>query len=479
MKNNYLKTSHFYPITTVCLITFLLCFISVKLSVFLGLILSFWLIMRAKPDGILGLFLLYFSRYFFYYVINIRDASGTASYGIRDVLTFAGFPLEVETLACLYFSLRVLIEGFFYPETYRKKFPAILFPLWVLAFVPVLIGLYWALDARSINWTGGIRYLMITGSYFYGYILAKNWPKGKNELLLPIFLPLITIILMLMNLCLFWSHHGFLFLGMGGAFSIYFMRKKILKYRFLGVLLFCLSVGYAMRGSLTMMLTVILSFFFSYLGTKKRKASLGLRSQIAKFSGNMAILGILFFTAYVCYQGFEPDYDPTAMYGSYVGTTMERIEAKVMSDRLPLWTSALNQILSGENLIVSYSRPLEVPGHANLWLVSSHSTILEALRVNGLFSGMVMLVILFVALKNSLFVLEKSADPILKSLAAAVLGVAIAGITLNVIPINMTMGFWLWSLAGLCHGLFVQDSLVAENELLPPVKQSQTSEEVS
>ena len=470
MNKNYLKTSQFYPITTVCLISFLICFVSVKLSVFLGIFIAFWLMMRAKPDGILGLFLLYFVRYYFYYVESFVTPTGTVAHDLRQVLTLAGFPLEVETLACIFVSIRVVVEWLFYPETYHSKFPGILFPLWLLAFIPVIIGIF--INYGAFNWTGGIRYLMVTGSYFYGYILVKNWPKGENNIFIPMFAPFIFIMLSLMNASFFWSHHGFLFLGFGAAFSVYYMRKTTFKYRFLGVIFFALSVGYALRGSLTMMLIVVLTLFFSYLGIRKRKERKGFRSYFTWFAGNIAILSIFLFTAYACYHGFESDYDPTVMYGSYTGSTMERIEAKILSDRLPLWLSALNQILSGDSLLIPRIKPLVVVGFPDGWWAGSHNTILDSLRINGLFSGTIMLVILYFALKNNLKVLEKSQDQVLKILAAGILGVGIASIPLNIIPIDMTMGFWWLSMAGLCHGLFLRDT----SEAVPVIEQSKTSE---
>lgn len=419
--------------------------------------------MRAEPDGLLGLFLLYFSRYYFYEVFSFINPGGTTPDELRDVLTFAGFPLEVETLACVFITVRVVREWLFFPDTYKAKFPSILFPLWLFAFIPVIIGVY--INFGKFNWTGGIRYLMITGSYFYGYILAKNWPKGENKVFLDIMLPLVFVMLVIMNLSFFWSHHGFLFLGLGAAFSIYYMREKIFKYRLFGLILFGLSAGYVVRGSLTMMLVVVLSLFFAYLGAKKRKVVTGFRSRLTKFAGNAAILGIFIFTAYTCYYGFNQDYDPTAMYGSYTGDITEKAEAKLLSDRLPIWSAALDQIISEPTFFVTPIRYMAIPGHDKLWMVSSHNTILEALRINGLITGTIMLIIIFFALKNSLKVLGHSDDPVLKSIAAAFLGVTIAMLPLNVIVINMTAGFWILSLAGLCHGIFMQDTPVSAVEM--------------
>ena len=465
MKTDYLKTSLFYPITIVCLICFLLTFVSVNLSTSLGIILSFWLIMRGRPDGMLGLFLLYFVRYYFY-----NFANGSMVYEERDSLVIAGFPLTVETVVCGFICLRVFLEKIICPETYKAKFLQILFSLWIAAFIPVLIGFYLGYQVRDPNWTRGLRWLMISGSYFYGYILAKRWPKGGNSLILvSIFLPLVFIMLLLMNLGVYWSHHGFLFLGLGGAFSIYFMQNRLFVNRILGMFLFCLSVWYTIRGSLTSMGITFLSIFLFYLGSNKRKVTLAIRHRILKFVGVIAILGILFFSFGIGFLGYHPDFKPSLSHGSYVGTFAQRVEAKALSDRLPFWHPALRQIIAGPHFIVSFYRPLLLgtPGLPEKWWVGAHNVVLETLRINGLFAGIIMLIILFLALKNNILVLIKSADSVLKALAAGVLGVAVVGMITGDFPADMTVGFWIWSLAGLCHGLFLQHSaLLLEDKQL-------------
>ncbi|MEW6088394.1 MAG: hypothetical protein AB1498_08840 [bacterium] len=481
---NYLKTSLFIPITVVCFSCFLLSFISVTLSTFLGICLSFWLIMRGRPDGILGLFLLYLTRYYFY---NINDGSIPDEF--REYVIVAGLPINVETVACGFISLRVFLEKLVRPRTFKSQFPKILLSLWLTAFLPVLIGFYLAYQTRNPNWTRGLRFLMITGSYFYGYILAKHWPREKNDILIPILLPFVIIMFSLMCLGVYWSHHGFLFMGLSGAFSIYLIYNRPLKYRLLGILVFFLLVEYAIKGSITTIGIISLSVLLSYLGEKKQKPLINtsygsiikrpnsiFRNRIAKFIGGIAILGILFFSAGISLLGYHPDYKPSLSHGSYYGTFAERFKAKLLSDRLPFWHAALKQIISGPYFVIPSGKPLllETPGLPDEWVVGAHNTALEILRLDGLFAGTIMLVILFLALKNNLLVLTKSTDPVLKSLAAGILGVGIVGMTTGDFPADQTVGFWIWSLAGLCHCLFLQDSPLSENRQLRPFQRSQS-----
>ena len=70
--------------------------------------------MRAKPDGLLGLFILYFSRYYFFTPVPNES---------RDQLVIGSFPLEVETAMCGYIALRVIIEIIISPSTFKSKIP--------------------------------------------------------------------------------------------------------------------------------------------------------------------------------------------------------------------------------------------------------------------------------------------------------------------------------------------------------------------
>lgn len=447
----YLKTSRFYPITAICLVVFLLSFVSQGLVKYVGIGLAFWLIMRAKPDGLLGLFLLYFSPASF----------GGGSDGL------SGYdPVSVETMACAFIAMRVMLERILRPETFKEKFPKALFVLWLLAFIPVLAGFYQGYLVKASNWTRGLRWLMIAGSYFYGYILAKNWPKGAGGILfLPIMVLLAFVMLFLTSLGMYWSHHGFLFLGLGGAFSVYFLRNQSRGNKFIGGLLLFFAVKSVATSTLTAMGIVFMSVLLSYWGTKRRGTHAA-RKRGLKFFGDVTIAGILAFSFGIAFLGYNTELELLLLYGSrsaQADTFSQRIAIKTLSDRLPFWHSALEQIKENPKMVVPAGQPLllETPGLPAEWDLGSHNVVLETLRINGIFAGLVMLGIFFVALKKNLRVLTESQDYALITIAAAILAVGVVGMTTGDFPADMTVGFWLWSFAGLCHGLFLQEGLFA------------------
>jgi hypothetical protein len=457
---NYLKIkiSRFYPITIVCFLTFLLSFASVKLSVLIGVGLSFLLVMRCRPDGLPGLFILYFSPLYFF-------QGFTLTLDLKWPLTIAGFPISVPIVMCGFVSLRVFLEMFLRPKTYREKIPRIILFLWMVAFLPVVVGTWMGYQEKNINWSGGLRFLMITGSYFYGYILARHWPKDRNDLLIPMLIPLVVIMLLLAALGIYFSHHLFLFMGLGGAFSVYFIKKRSFARSLLGVILLALTATWAVASTFTMLFIFLFSVLLAYLGMSRMSF---IRKRVTVIIGGVGILGILAFSLGVSFFAHPLDYDSTIVYGGLQGLTMEKLQLKILADRFFLWQVSLKQILGGPYFIVPTGRPLILnePGLPQLWHVGAHNTVFEIMRQNGFFSGTIMLIILFLALKNNLLVLKESTDPVLKSMAAAILSVGIIGMIAGDFPADQTVGFWLWGLAGLAHGLFLQANHLLGQRLL-------------
>jgi len=458
MRTFYLKNTQFYPITTVCLFSFLLSFLNVQISIFMGVFLSSWLTMRARPDGLLGLFLLYFSNSYFF------GLGGSGQY--RSELSLGSFPLKVETVMCGFIALRVIIEILCRPSTFKSKIPTSMLYLWLLCFIPVSIGFYLGFEFRNPNWTRGLRWLMISGSYFYGYILLKSVPPNfihsGVKILVVTIIPMSVVMLFLMSINVYWSHHGFFFIGIGGAFSIYFMRNSAFLYFFLGFFLFSMVCIIIVKTTITIIGIFFCSIFFSLIGSVKKVSLSSFSEKLSLYSGAIIVSLVILFTSGTLYLGVQNLKQGTEISTMVVNEDegfQGRLENKIFSDRLPFWYAAFEQIISGPYVIVPSGRSLSIFGYSEDWVVGSHNTILEMLRLNGLVAGSFILFIYFFALRNLLLVLGKSRERTLRTFAAGILSIGIVGMTTGDFPADLTVGFWLWSIAGLCHGLFLNESI--------------------
>ena len=448
---NYLKITKFYQITIVCTLIFIIGFFAPKLSTLLGIMLSSWLTFRSKLDGLLGLFILYLSGSYFYGITGSNSSTQ---------LSLGPLPLDVQTLMCGFISLRVIIEIFRRPNTFKNRVPSSIQYLWLLAFIPACIGFYLGYKSGNYNWTRGLRWLMIAGSYFYGFILMKNIKSDSMgivvRLLLFTLIPLTTIMLVFMNLNIYWSHHGFFFLGLGASFAVYYFRSSFFGHKFLGLLLLTTVLLYSLQNTFTTMGISLLSLSFSYLISKRQLSLSPFQNKISRFYGSIAIVAILVFTLGVLYLGSRPDFEMSLASNLNEKNLTSRFQDKILSDRLIFWYAALDQIYSGPYFIVPSGRliSLNIDGLPDYWFVGAHNVILETIRNNGLFSGGVIILIYFIALKNILKVLARSINPLVRTIASAIFSVAIVGMTTGDFPADQAVGFWLWSMAALCYSLY-------------------------
>ena len=160
-----------------------LSFVTDDIFHLLGVFVAFYFLIKAKVEHIIGLFLLYILKSNFYSPssqILSNSLEGNVSLNEASVgFIIGGFPINVATLACAFITSRVIYEIFNNPSTFENKVPNYLLYLWLISFIPATVAFVWSNQLGYSNWTRGLRFLMISGSYFYGFIFLRNL---KSEL---------------------------------------------------------------------------------------------------------------------------------------------------------------------------------------------------------------------------------------------------------------------------------------------------------
>lgn len=427
----------------------------------LGVFVSFYFIWKAKIEHIIGLFLLYFLKSNFFspsLQIISNNINGDLDF-IESSAGFVigGFPLNVATLSCAFISLRVFYEILFCPITFKNKVPNYLLYLWLISFIPALIAFVWSYQLGNPNWTRGLRFLMISGSYFYGFIFVKNLKNNDKEHVLKIFFPFITLMIVLTYINVFWSHLSFLFVGFAGAFSFYYYFKRGVYNKFTGLLLVFLILSIGFTSTLTLFSIAFLSCFFSFIINKPKRRHI--YNKIINGSSKYMIPLSIIFTFSIAYLGYY--FDLSLLADPNLETNFsDRFIFKTLADRLPFWFAALEQIIEGPYFYVPSGRPFYINSlyyGANFeWIVGAHNVYLETLRNTGLIVGSVIILICLTAIKNNFKVLKYSSNKTLQSLSIIVITVGLVGMTVGDFPIDMTVGFFLWSIAGFNYGLFLK-----------------------
>ncbi|WP_216235813.1 hypothetical protein [Polynucleobacter sp. 73C-SIWE] len=371
---------------------------------------------------------------------------------LREVVYLGSFPITVEIAMCLFIATRVFFELLYNPKTFQGKISGTLLLLWVAAFFPVGIGMYFGYLDGLPNWSRGIRWLMISGSYFYGFILLKSISIADDRCLRVTFIPLTLAILCLISIHIFWSHLVFLNIALGVAVGCYFIADKNISKKLFGLGVLILFFNFIYTSSLAMygiyfvalFYIVLVEFFGNYRSTKW-----------------LLVLSVFLapiLTALVLWLGFLQGDITQLLYAPLDANFYDRAYSKVLFDRYPFWSSAWSQIISSNFFIGHAGVPLliDIPGLPSEWIMGSHNSILEILKVSGLFAGALILWIYFTALINLIAVILYHPSCFLRYFGAALLAIGEVGMFVGDFPVDMTVGFWIWTLASLCYGMYLK-----------------------
>jgi hypothetical protein len=462
------------PITVICLAASALSFWSEAVADVVRILIGFVLVMRARPDGLIGLFILYFSGPDFYSLGDFKTMSAVEErVRLPGSPTVFGFPVNLPTLNCAFVSIRVFWELLASQKTFVKRHDRILLALWLLALIPATIAFLISYHLRQDNWTRGMRFLLTASSYFYGLILARRWNGNWLSEPHPRLVGFVFVMLTLMNAAIYWSHHGFLFVALGSAFSIYYIKAKLLLYKIIGLLLLALSARYYLNSTTTMLGVGVIALVLS-IAVNTRVHRLLIPGMFMGF-GYLAIAFSLSYSVVVVTLSSMYDVTP-GMYSNVDvdASVSERILSKTFSDRLPLWLSAYEQIKSGPYFLVPSGRPLLVKdtGGEFEWSVGCHNVPLETFRNCGFLIAPIIMGLFVFALRGNLIVMAESSNRLLATFSAGIWGVALAGLATGDFPADMTVGFFIWSLSGAVTGLHIQAKLGA---LQPAMKSSLTA----
>ena len=467
LRNYHLKANN--PITYICFSVMLLGLLYPIYSVLLGLCISFYLVVRAKLNGLIGIFFLQLSPYYFY-DINTSPVDDSS----REHFYLIGFPLTVETLIPLFICIRVIYQIFINSKIFHGKISNVLLFLWIISFIPVTIGAYLAANAGLPNWSRGIRWLMISGAYFYGIILSRDCSAlSLEKILKEVYIIITFFIIILLFFGYFWSHHVFMLIGFGVALGCYLLSTKRHYFMLLGAIILFFLLQYIINGSLTMY-AIFFSTLLLIIFTELNASNNNTKKLIARAVLKITIFIPLFVTIIIISFGnFKGEI--TELYNVPLdGALLERMYSKSFYDRYPYWQSSLSQVLTSNYLIGNSGSPLElkIPGLPGEWFMGSHNSLLEIPRVTGLFAGLLILWIYVTALSNLIKILLSDISRFVRNFSSALLSTGVIGASLGDFPADMTVGVWLWLFVGISYGLFLKVMAIKERDDSPCLKSS-------
>jgi hypothetical protein len=428
-------------------------FVAAQLSILMGCVLTAILMWQCNARYLPALMIVVLRPTDF-----LLSGYGSFDFTLAEVdssyVMIGGFPLTINLVMAVMIPARVLFEFLSNPEGASRQINAFWILLWLSALGPSgLMALMGKFEGNN-GWADPIRSVFMVGAYFYGLFMARTWPMS-GDFILKKFVPVIITLMVIKYT--FGFHHRILWIwaGMLPALSIYMwqIRRFWPRVGALVIMLFALLFSFNIMTNDPLTFTLVGLFMSSLvMGVVAFLPSATLRSIGGWLMGWPAMIVIVVFLAFVVWK-----YEDFARPGEKAYGVVEKLQAKVFDDRAGVWTSSIKSIGEGGLFIEPAGRPW-VLMHSKrgeiLVRFGSHNTIIDQLRKNRLYSGPVILLIMFYAVTRSAIVLRRSSLPELKVLAIACLATGTIGVVTGHYPLSQNAGFWFLGFGGIAYGVF-------------------------
>lgn len=362
-------------------------------------------------------------------------------------VVLAGADFTAPLVAMLAATARTLYEATRSREV-RLGWPS-QWPVFLLLLalgVAVLCGLHGR--ALGLNrWSEGVRSVLAVGGFFWGFALTRTAYFDAEQLeRLTIRVTLVGSLLV--GMAVLRGHFIFLITALAATLMPLFIARRRLGAAALtaGVAAFAL-VGL----TLTTAGIVLLAGTALVLGSMPLPA---LRRLLVYGAGLVVIVASIGAIWAVRTYGDALAFELTKQATESEGV-LSYAMFKLMGDRGPLWLAAIQQIMSGPHVIPPTGREL-LPGvgwvMGTEWEYGPHNSALQVLRSIGLVGGAVLLGLMLYFLFQSLRSLTRPGSRLARPLAAAFIGVVVAGGTTGDFPIQ-DVGFFVWVMGGIVAGV--------------------------
>ncbi len=388
-------------------------------------------------------------------------------------VTILGFPLTTNYVFALTLTLRVFHEAITQPQTFRGIVSVRWLVAWASCFMPAVLAALIGQTEGRFSWTAPIRDVMMIGCLFYGIILARN----KTETIAVISRRLIPLAIGMLSLAMvgyFYSRGMYLAAALGPAFFLSSRATAGGNRRWLlCTALFALSLAYTFAIYPTAYALTVATSLYSTSGNSfaliaiwgmsllmallMRFKRIGIQEQTVRArawllpmaAGAVAILFPIIFSL----ATYTFTYDIPKVRNIYDLNTSDRFMYKLFFDRAPIWRGAIDEVCTPPYFIKASSQMsyrLTLDGDKLPWPAGSHNIVLEELRRNGWYTGLICLILIVKANMLVLSAALGSAEPVVRSFSIAAFSSLFILTLTSHIPMETNAALWLLGPAGMC-----------------------------
>lgn len=406
-----------------------------------------------------------------------------------------GFPITTNYAFALCLTARVLHEAITRPRTFTGIISPWWLAIWASCFIPAVLAALLGKVEQKFSWTAPVRDVMMVGCLFYGMLISRN----KEETIAVIKRRVIPMACVLLTLAMFgyFYSRGMYFIAAFGP-ALFLSHRAIggnptrwIVYAYYAALATCYAFAlyptaygaqvaqslYSTSGNSFALVAawvaaVGISLFVPRLSTN----TIGRRSLLSQLPWIAGAVATLFPIVFALVSS-SFTVDIPRVKDIYELSTQDRFMYKLFYDRAPIWRGAFDEVLKppfflkSGGLTAGYK--LMLNGDKVPWPAGSHSLVLEELRRNGWYSGLLCLILIIRANVFSLRAVIFADHSLVRAFAIASFSSLFILTLTSHIPMETNAALWALGLAGMCAFL-VQGgrAATADARSHPPLAQS-------
>lgn len=404
-------------------------------------------------------------------------------------VTILGFPLTTNYVFAVCMTFSVLTHFANRPQIFRGIVSRTLIVLWCTCFPIAVIAALFSYVDKAVSWSAPVRDAMMAGCFFFGLIIAED-AAAIRRVITQRLMPMFTVLLLLALFGYFYSRGMYWITAAGPAVliaSILVGGTGISRWFAGGY--FALTMAYvfawyptgfaqqvakalysetattfALKGmwlGVAAVMPVAIIFYRRSRAAAGRNPDVRMLTPRQTTSAIAAAILMIAFPLAVAYASYHVQVELSSNKYKADLPWKERLLFKLLFDRASIYRGAIDEVLQPPYFFKvgqrqSYSMTLA--GDKHIWPAGSHNLVLEEIRRNGWYSGVVCLGIIVSSMMWACTVLFRTRDPLLLWYSAATfIAILISGLTSHV-PMETNASIWFLMPAGVCASLYRAES---------------------